>query len=425
MLASSKELLLSTKKHLQAKQAFVLLDEGWDATVYLAVGLKKAGCTVHIVTPTRRDVKADDKHLGREITREMVAPIDTPGYLRAVEEALAKRPFAKVLVLTEEVMYRVWDAGCEWLDRIYPSLPEPQRELLRDKARMSAHVAKAGVRIPAQRTVSSAAVAMDAIQALGLPIVVKGGTGVGGASVRIAKTADQALDAVTEIAREASCFLQQYVSGPTFLVGGLFRDGEALRIYAGEKVECSHATGPSLRLVSDADPALIAHALQTFRALRWNGLGSVDVMRGADGKYYFIEFNPRPWGAISAAAQAGVELFGPLARLIAGKTPAADLSFAGGVHSSLFPKVAMTRVRPGGMRSLQCLVREPSVWMDAPWRDPGVVAHFARYIWWSWRAGCAEIAKREAATTRSGSAAEKAASYSADAIDGILPVEPN
>lgn len=368
------------------KLEVILLDEGWAPTLYAAAGLRKAGCAVHIVTAAGGEC-LDVKYLGREITREVVPSIGSAGYIHAVEAVLARRPSAKVLAFTETVLYRLWDEDPPWLCRIYPEFPAWQRELLRDKARLSEYAARAGAGIPHQRPISSLADASSVVETLGLPAVVKGAIGHGGSSVRIVHTAQEALQAMEEIAKKGKCFLQQYIAGPTFLVGGLFHCGQPLRLYAGEKIECAHATGPSLRLCSDDDASLIAPALAVFRALGWSGLASVDMMRGQDGNYYFIELNPRPWGSIAAAAQTGVDMFEPLACLLSGNVPAPDLSFAKGAESTLFPQVAQARLRPGGVRSLACLAREPRIWLGAPWRDPGLAIHLARYIWWSWRDG--------------------------------------
>jgi len=72
-------------------QEVVLLDEDWLVTLYVAVGLRNAGCTVHIVSaayPERLDVK----YLGRRITREVAPPVRSDGYVSAIEAALAGPP---------------------------------------------------------------------------------------------------------------------------------------------------------------------------------------------------------------------------------------------------------------------------------------------------------------------------------------------
>lgn len=369
----------------------VLLDEGWDVTLYVAVGLRDAGCTVHILTAAGAE-RVDAKYLGPRITREQMPLVRDPNYFSAMESALLRfvgghLGSVHVLPLTESILYHLWKANPAWMDRVFPSCSPELRDLLCDKAIMSDYVAGAGARIPRQIPVTAAADADRALEELGLPVVVKGGTGCGGGRVRIAATKSQAIDTVAQFSASGTCFLQQYISGPTFLVGGLFYDGRPIRIYAGEKVECTHATGPSLRLRSVDDAALLDASLRIFQALRWTGLASVDIMRGPDGEIYFIEFNPRPWGAIAASAKCGVDLFGPFAQLLSVHLPAPDLSFVADIHTALFPQVAATRLCNAGVRSLACLLREPRIWLDAPWQNPGLVAHLSRRVWWNWRRG--------------------------------------
>ena len=374
----------SAREHAPQQQV-LLLDEGWVVTPHIAAGLRNAGCSVHILTATSNRGLADAKYLGPWITREMAPPIRSEEYISAVETAMADWPQAQVLALTEPVMYRLWDTDRVWIDRVFPRCSSWQRELLRDKACLSRHVANAGLSIPRQISLRSAAHVDAAMQALGLPVVVKGAVSRGGNAVRIVDSPQDVYRAFAEFSQSGSVFLQQYIPGPTLLAGGLFCDGQPLRIYAAEKVESTCNTGPSLRLRSEADPALIACMLQVFQAMRWSGLASLDMMRDPDGGYCFIEFNPRPWGSIAACAKAGVHLFGPLAALLRGTVPEPDLNFAAGVEATLFPQVASTRLCEGNLRSLLGFVREPRMWLDAPWRDPGLTAHLARDIWWNWR----------------------------------------
>lgn len=375
----------STKKMAPSKREFILLDEGWDITKYVAVGLKNVGCTVHMVTAT--DGHPDAKYLGRKITCEAVPPVRSEEYIGVVGDVLDRWPAASVLALTEEILYRIWDTAPAWAGRVFPICQPWQRTLLCGKARLSEYVAATGVRVPKQRRISPADELGIAVEEFGLPVVVKGATSTGGARVRIARTRQDAVDTAARIAKDGNCFLQEYVAGPTFLVGGLFVDGQPIRLYAGEKIECAHATGPSIRLRTDDDPNILLFALVVFRALRWTGLASLDMMRRSDGNYTFIEFNPRPWGALPASARAGVDLFRPLVSLLSGETPEPDLSFVPNHRTTLFPQTATARLRKGGIRSLTSLVREPHIWLDAPWRNPGLVAHLVRQLWWRWRDG--------------------------------------
>jgi predicted ATP-grasp superfamily ATP-dependent carboligase len=145
----------------------------------------------------------------------------------------------------------------------------------------------------------------------------------------------------------AEPFAQRFVPGPTFLAGGLFDKGRALRIYCGRKtVQFPSGTGPAAELVSVREPGLLDAALRVFEAAQVTGLASADFVRAPDGTWQFLEMNPRPWGSISAAADAGVELFRPLAAIWKGEAVAPDLRFAEGVRSSVLPLAFLTAAAP-------------------------------------------------------------------------------
>jgi predicted ATP-grasp superfamily ATP-dependent carboligase len=144
-------------------------------------------------------------------------------------------------------------------------------------------------------------------------------------------------------------------------------------------------TGPSVRLRTVDDAELVAAALAVFRALRWSGLASADFIRDVEGRFYFLEVNPRPWGSIAAAEAAGVDLFTPLAQLLTGGTPAPQLACRAGTSSTLFPQHMQALAAGGTLGSLGRALADVSAWRAAPWHRPGLVLHLLRWPWWQWR----------------------------------------
>jgi predicted ATP-grasp superfamily ATP-dependent carboligase len=197
---------------------------------------------------------------------------------------------------------------------------------------MSALVADACVAVPDECDV-------EAVGAFGFPVVVKGETGRGGNATFIASSERAVRRAIARLhQRGVTPFRQRFVAGPTFLVGGVFDRGRALRLYAGEKTaQFPPRTGPAATIRSTHDPALIEPALRAFSAAKVHGLASADFVRDGDGRYWFLELNPRPWGCIAAARDAGVELFAPLVRLWRGEPVDADLVWQGGVVTRVLP----------------------------------------------------------------------------------------
>jgi biotin carboxylase len=289
---------------------------------------------------------------------------------------MVETPFDRVVALTEAAMTRLWDAGPVWGEHIYPDVTGWQRCMLRDKYALSEHLAARGVDAPRQCRLTRGDDLAALAREIGLPLVLKGAIGVGGARVRIIETAAE----LTRVVRRAWSIggewgVQELIEGPTVLFGGVFHDGRPLRIYAGDKLEqYPLRTGPAIRLRSVADPGLLALGARVIRELRWTGFASVDFIRRHDGRYVFLEVNPRLWGSAAAARAAGVDLFTPFAAMLAGVLPAPDLAFAANQDVRIFPRYLLSPDywRPSGaVRTIRDLLGAQA------WRHAGFVRHLA------------------------------------------------
>jgi hypothetical protein len=295
----------------------LILDEGFTSGAFTAIGLARAGCRVDVQAAVggRAECRTATGHwwFGPGPS-EFAAP---PG---------------------------------DW-DIVYPATEPLQSAMgieVRSKQCMSALARSAGVLTPEEHSVEADDDVRAATLAFGLPLVIKGSFGRGGKTTFLAPKLDAAVSAARRLRTEgAKPFAQRFIPGPTFLVGGLFQSGRALRIYSGRKtVQFPARTGPAAELVSVSDAGLLDAALRVFEAARVTGLASADFMRAPDGTWQFLELNPRAWGSISACRDAGVELFQPLAALWKGETVAPDLRFRDGVRSSVLPLAFLTSAAP-------------------------------------------------------------------------------
>lgn len=383
-----------------ASNTVLLLDQEWVSTLYVGLALTQAGYKVHVLTA------AGGTDLSRWFQWKSGPAAHDPAYLTEVARQVeACRP-RWVIPLTEKILSRVWESAPEWESTVFPATASWQRDLLVDKYALAMFVAQHGVLVPRARCVSPARAlgtvacdrhrdAADAcegtlseiIAELGLPIVVKPPYGAGGDHVSVCETEAEARARIREMAdlRKGEVILQQYIEGETYLVGGVFARGETLRLYGAHKLELFPArVGPAQRLRSTTDPALLDAARRVFRLLEWTGFASADFMRGHDGRYYFLEVNPRPWGSIAAAADAGVDLFTPYAALLRGETVAPDLRCRDGVVSTLFPQRMTSRIRPGQLHSLLRALADPASWRAIPWRRPSLAWHLAKRVYWTY-----------------------------------------
>jgi predicted ATP-grasp superfamily ATP-dependent carboligase len=276
----------------------LLLDEGFVSGALTALGLQRVGCTVDVIAATGGD----------------------GGHPELLDVLSRQRGYDVVYSATEPLQQLISGARS-------------------DKRRMSAQMRAVGIPVPDEHPAASETDLRDAIRELGTPLVVKGSVGRGGKTTFIVRSLSEACRAASRIrALGADPFAQAHIHGVTHLAGGLFENGRALRFYCGAKrVQVPARTGPAAELVSTDDPAFVSVALRAFEASRVTGLASADFIRDERGTYHFLELNPRPWGSLAAARDAGVDLFTPLVALWSRQSITADLSFRPGVRSAVFP----------------------------------------------------------------------------------------
>lgn len=313
----------------------LLLDEGFVSGAATAIGLHAAGCSVDVVAAV-----GGHADVGGTAGRWRFAP--RPGDA-SLETAIAgireAEDYDVVLPATEPLQRLLWPRAQAWPELKLPTDDEERPSHFADKRAMSALARDAGVDGPDAVDRVSTSNVDETIRQLGLPIVIKGAVGRGGRTTFIASSSAEACEALRRIeGRGTQAFAQRYVEGPTFLVGGVFHRGTPLRLYAGEKrVQFPRRTGPAAVLVSSGDAVLLRSATRVFAATRLTGLASADFIRSADGRFHFIEMNPRPWGSIAAAHDANVDLFGPLVALWRGERPAQVVGATDGVRSPIVP----------------------------------------------------------------------------------------
>jgi len=173
---------------------------------------------------------------------------------------------------------------------------------------------------------------------LGFPLLVKGEGGESARTIRIVRSKDELMASYRSIvskpnAAESLPCLQEFIDGPTYNVGGLFQNGEPIRICACRMdIMEPYKAGLMAKGVTERPPALIANALRVFKALRYTGFGDADfVLDRKDGQFKFLEINPEVWANLGLAEHAGVDFHGPYRALAHGESVWPDLTFREGV----------------------------------------------------------------------------------------------
>lgn len=360
----------------------LLLDANWYQTSYLVTELHDAGADVVLASP----MSPDPKGLGRWC-RQITSPsADDPTYGDFLFPLLARESFDLVLPLCEPLQQLLWTAPGPLNVSVFPETTALQREVLTDRRRLYALAEQIGVPVPRMLAIADQAALPATIDALGLPLVLRGTQGMSGEQVRIARSPEAARAAFDQL-RAASPeppFAQEFLDGRRCLIGAVMQHGHAVQWFSQRTIEsCPPPTGPSIRVESLVDPVLTAHAARLFEAIAWDGIACAEFIQLGRGDYRLLEINPRPWAAIRAAHSCGVPLLRLFARYLCGQPVAGGVAFGDGQECTLFPAFITARLRWGGFPRMSDTRAYVQMLRAAPWGQPALLRHFLRIVWWA------------------------------------------
>jgi pyruvate carboxylase subunit A len=141
----------------------------------------------------------------------------------------------------------------------------------------------------------------------GYPVMIKASAGGGGRGLRVVRTDAELRENMEVASREAlaafgdgAVFIEKYVERPHHIEFQILADKHGNTIHLGER-DCSiqrrHQKlieiAPSLILTPRLRAEMGAAAIQIAKAVSYDNAGTVEFLLDQDGRYYFMEMNPR------------------------------------------------------------------------------------------------------------------------------------
>ncbi len=307
--------------------------------------------------------------------------------LRAV--VYGGEPYDAIHVCHEEILAAIVHSlsAPHWRGLLTP--PAARLRIALSKNAMVRLAAHAGVATPRTAVPASEDEMLAAVKDFHFPIVVKGDTGEAGETVRIVRERHNVLRTyravrALETRADSRPAIQEFIRGDAYSIGGLYHRGTPLRVVAHRKlIRYPHPDGgKTVRGITEDSPELLRQTFKIFEALEYSGLGHVEFVRDhRDGALKFLEINPRLWGTIGVAENAGVDLFTPYRRLVAGERVTPDLFYRPGVtFHRLRREVRLMRNRPQRMLGFARDALDPRVHSDFRWSDPGPHLPFTSWV---------------------------------------------
>ncbi len=242
----------------------------------------------------------------------LVGPGPVQGYLDAQQiVGLAKRiradaihPGYGFLAENAEFAKLCEEAGVNFIG------PSPHSlELLGDKVKARALAIKIGIPVVpgTDGAVESLEDGLAFCRKIGYPVMVKACAGGGGRGLRVVRSDEELQHAMEAGAREAlaafgngALFIERYVERPHHIEFQLLADKKGYVIHLGER-DCSiqrrHQKlieiAPSLVLTPRLRAEMGEAAIAIARAAEFYNAGTIEFLLDPDGRYYFMEMNPR------------------------------------------------------------------------------------------------------------------------------------
>jgi len=251
---------------------------------------------------------------------------DPEAWAASVAALFESRPGALLVPITEAAMGTAYRADLAARGRV-AAPPRDAYEIAVDKHRLLDAAADAGFAVPRTLLVEKP----DCLRALppgfAWPVVLKarrsrfleGGRWIRGGVARVAD-AESLLAAAADPGLRAGALLQELVAGSG---EGLFFAAEHGRLaatFAHRRVREKPPSGGVGVVVESiaVDPALCAPLGRLVERLGWHGVGMLELRRTPDGRAVVMELNPRLWGSLQLAIDAGADFPGWLLALHAG-----------------------------------------------------------------------------------------------------------
>jgi pyruvate carboxylase subunit A len=188
--------------------------------------------------------------------------------------------------------------------------PSPQAILLMGSKVKAREIAKqAGVPIVpgTESGVTTVEEALAFAHSIGYPVMIKASAGGGGRGLRVVRSDQELRDNMEVASREAqaafgdgSVFIEKFIERPHHIEFQILADKHGNTIHLGER-DCSiqrrHQKlieiAPSLVLTSKLRAQMGEAAIAIAKAVQYDNAGTVEFLLDHEGRFYFIEMNPR------------------------------------------------------------------------------------------------------------------------------------
>ena len=324
--------------------ASVLITDGQERAALAAVrSLGRSGHTAHVVSPRRGSLAGASRYARSEAS--IPNPLhDQTGFVAALREIARRRHVEVVLPISEASLLAVLRQRDDFDGVCIPFPPYDTVARACDKVAVLETARSLGIRIPSHHLLTAPDRGELDARGIDFPVVVKPSRSVVRENHRWMKLQVRHADTPTSLRRILDglplsaypVLLQQRIVGPGIGVFLLVWEGELLASFAHERLrEKPPSGGVSVyRKSIAADSILVERSRALLESLGWHGVAMVEYkVDQRTGTPYLMEINPRFWGSLQLAIDAGVDFPALLVAAALQRPVQAVETYRLGVHS--------------------------------------------------------------------------------------------
>ena len=240
---------------------------------------------------------------------------DPMGWARAVQALLDREPNQLLFPVTEVALGSLFAAD---LDQRSDTLT-PDRtayQAMTDKAALVERAESLGIDVPKSAFYSDPKTYSGLPEGFSYPVVLKPRTSRWltdgrwqSGDVCIIQSDAEGLSAAAKPGMAGGFLLQEYVPGHGESICLLTENGRSRASFSHKRLREKPPSG-GVSVLSESqrpDPELLAASEKLLESARWEGIAMVEFRRTPEGRAALMEVNPRLWGSLQLAIDAGVD----------------------------------------------------------------------------------------------------------------------
>ena len=289
----------------------LLVTFNWSVLTELPYLLKQAGYDVHIACP-RRNLLCKTSFYERWL--------DTGDSMESLLALLVNwvkdNDYNYILVGDDPILWEIYRRNIKALKELLPIRNETALPIL-NKVGFAEHCYKQGIPSPTFKIINCPLSSKEALQTLGLPIVIKKNYSNGGEGVSIFKEAQAYNKYMAAYAFEEPLLAQSFITGELIGVDALFKHGKLLQYACA--VDINPTLGPSTQRRYFEDDGRIGTILkQIGESALLHGFANVSLIQETISQnYYLFETDPRPTKWVAYARWFGCDFIEPIKYFLA------------------------------------------------------------------------------------------------------------